>query len=153
MEKWHKDGVFPKSATVDGDVVTIKHVTQVKDGKHYMATRIDLSSETPDSIKTNAAYNYLIQVIRPRVLKVRNSKAINENLNLKPCDYPGNGGGGLTTEQRNVKFLKEIGLDDDRVRKVMSKPEGLAEAINKALEALNNKPVEKVETKLRKNNV
>jgi len=85
-------------------------------------------------------------------LKPFKSNEINEEKNYKPCDYPGNGG-GLTTEQRNVKFLKEIGLDDERVKKIMAKPAGLAEAINEALAKLNNKTAEKeVVTKLRKNN-
>ena len=151
MEKWIKGMKCPRTVVVDDDVVSIKHVTQLKDGKFYMTTLVDLLDETSESIMINAAYNMLIQDLRPRALKPRKSTEIDERKALKPCDFPGNGGGGLTTEQRNVKFLKEIGLDDDRVRKVMSKPEGLAEAINRALAELNNKPEPTVETKLRKN--
>jgi len=149
MEKVIDGESYARTATVEGDIVTISHVTLLKDGKFYMSTKVDLSSETEVSKKINAAYNYLIQVIRTRALKPHKSSDIDEDKNYKPCDYPGNGG-GLTTEERNVKFLKEIGLDDDRVRKIMAKPEGLADAINQALATLNNKPVEKVETKLRK---
>ena len=138
MEKWIKDMKCPRTVTVEDDIVTIKHVTQLKDGKFYMTTRVDLGSESSEDIMVNAAYNMLIQDLRPRALKTHKSTEIDESKALRPIDYPGNGGGGLTTEERNVRFLKEIGLDDDRVRKVMSKPEGLAEAINKALEALNN---------------
>ena len=149
MERWIKDESYPRTVKVEGDTVIIDHVTLLKDGKHYMSTRVDMSDETIESKKINAAYNYLIQVIRPRALKKCRSSEIKEGHNYKPSDYPANGG-GLTTEERNVKFLREIGLDDERVKKVMSKPEGLAEAINRALAELNNKPEPKVETKLRK---
>ena len=151
MEKWIEGNTYARTVLVQDDIVLIKHVTLLKDGKHYMTTRIDLSNESDDDIKVNAAYNMLIQVIRPRALKPHKSTEIDEMKDFRPCDYPGNGG-GLTTEERNVRFLKEIGLDDERVKKIMAKPEGLAEAINRALAELNNKPVEKVETKLRKNN-
>lgn len=150
MKKWTKGMKCPRTVVITDDVVIIRHVTQLKDGKFYMATKVDLSDETPDNIKVNAAYNMLIQDLRPRALKPHKSTEIDETENLKPCDYPGNGG-GLTTEERNVKFLKEIGLDDDRVRKIMSKPKGLAEAINKALADLTEKPENHVETRLRKN--
>lgn len=149
MDKWIDGESYARTASVEGNIVTINHVTLLKDGKHYMSTRVDLSNETMDSIKINAAYNYLIQVIRTRALKPHKSSDIDESKNYKPCDYPGNGG-GLTTEERNVRFLKEIGLDDERVKKIMSKPEGLANAINEALAKLNDKPAEKVETKLHK---
>ena len=138
MERWTKGMECPRTVVIEDDVVSIKHVTKLKDGKFYMTTRVDLSGETSDSIMINAAYNMLIQDLRPRALKVHKSTEIDESKNYKPCDYPGNGG-GLTTEERNVKFLKEIGLDDDRVKRIMSKPEGLADAINKALDVLNNK--------------
>ena len=149
MEKWTKGMECPRTVTVDDDIVIIKHVTQLKDGKFYMTTRVDLSDETDRDIKINAAYNMLIQDLRPRALKPYKSTEIDETKDYKPCDYPGNGG-GLTTEERNVRFLKEIGLDDERVKKVMAKPEGLAEAINRALAELNNKSGPKVETKLHK---
>lgn len=148
MEKWTKGMKCPRTVTVAGDMVTIKHVTQLKDGKFYMKTRVDLSMEKQDDIKINAAYNYLIQDLRPRALKSHKSTDIDENKAYRPIDYPANGG-GLTTEERNVKFLKDIGLDDERVKKIMARPEGLAEAINKALEALNSKPAVEVKTILR----
>lgn len=133
MEKWTKGMKCPRSVVVQGQVVKIKHVTQLKDGKYYMTTIVDLSGESGNDIMINAAYNMLIQDLRPRALKPLKSTEIDETKHLKPCDYPGNGG-GVSHRDVIIRFLTEGGMTKAEAEKVADNPKG-------------------VETILRKNNV
>lgn len=134
MERWTKGMNCPRTVTVEDDIVMIKHVTQLKDGKFYMTTRVDLGSETSENIMVNAAYNMLIQDLRPRALKPHKSTEIDEDAALCPCDYPGNGGGGISHREVIVKFLTDGGMTKAEAEQVADNPKG-------------------VETVLRKNNV
>lgn len=123
MEKALQGTTYPRTAKVVGDTVTISHVTQLKDGKHYMKTIIDLSGEDEDTIKVNAAYNLLIQVLRPRALKPFKSTDIDETKPLRPCDYPASGGGGVDKHERRVRDLMDImGIDRAMAEKALSDP-------------------------------
>ena len=123
MEKAIQGVTYPRTASVTGDVVTIKHVTKLADGKHYMTTKIDLSGENADEIKKNAAYNMLIQVIRPRALKPNKSTEIDETKTLRPCDYPASGGAGIDKHERRVRDLMDImGITREQTEKALSDP-------------------------------
>jgi len=89
MKPYLKGESQPRTASVKGDVVTIHHVTKFDNGQEmYMKTLVDLSRETSDDIKKNAAANYLIQVLRTRALKPNKPEAIDEDKAMRPCDYP-----------------------------------------------------------------
>ena len=133
MDKWIEGHKYPRTVKIIGRTVEIKHVTQLKDGKFYMTTKVDLSGETNDEIKVNAAYNMLIQDLRPRALKPHRSTEIDEGKALRPIDYPGNGG-GVSHRDVIVKFLVKGGMTQAEAEAVADNPKG-------------------VETKLRKNNV
>ena len=124
MEKVLTGVTYPRTAKVVGDVVTIKHVTQLKDGKYYMSTPIDLAGEELTEIKRNAAYNYLIQVLRPRTLKTKKSTEIDEAKVLRPCDFPASGGVGIDKTERRVRDLMDImGIDRAMAEKAIANPE------------------------------
>ena len=132
MERWLKGMNCPRTVVVTDDIVVIKHVTQLKDGKFYMTTRVDLSGETSEDIMVNAAYNMLIQDLRPRALKPYRSTEIDETRELRPIDYPANGG-GVSHRDVIVNFLTKGGMTQAEAEAVADNPKG-------------------VETKLRKNN-
>jgi len=80
-----------KNARVEGDVVWIDHKTKLKNGQCiYITTGIDLSEETSEDVMINAGYNYLIQCVRPRVLKgLGTDEALAKHeVRIKPSDYP-----------------------------------------------------------------
>lgn len=102
-----KKAAYPRTASIKDNVVTIKHVTKLADGNHYMTTKVDLSGEDGDDIMVNAAYNYLIQVIRTRALKPHKSTDIDETKVYRPCDYPATGGAGIDARERNIRFMMD----------------------------------------------
>ena len=130
MEAYLKGDPHPKTAKVEGNIVTIKHVTEFNNGeKMYMTTKVDLSNETPSAIKINAAYNYLIQVLRPRAIKVVKPKDFDETKAYKPSDYPAGKGGGISAfEQRKQAFM-EVGFEEKEAELMAA---GNQDAIEKA---------------------
>ena len=132
MEKWVQGVTYARTASVTGDVVTINHVSLLKDGKHYMQTKVNLANLSKDELKRHAAYNVLIQVIRPRALKPFKSTQIDEAKVLDPCDYPGGHGGGKTTRETIVTWLTEVlGIKNELAEKWADDPKALEAIIAK----------------------
>jgi len=137
-----KKAAYPRTASIKDNVVTIKHVTKLLDGNHYMTTRVDLSGEDGDDIMVNAAYNYLIQDLRPRALKPHKSTDIDESKPLRPCDYPATGGAGIDKRERSIRVLTEIGVERERAEYLIDHPDEIKFALDESA----------VVTKSRKNN-
>ena len=132
MEKWQQGVTYARTASVTGKVVTIKHVTLLKDGKYYMTTKVDLAMESEEDILRNAAYNYLIQDIRPRALKLHKSTEVDESKAYKPSDYPAGRGGGKTTRETIVTWLTEVlGIKNELAEKWADDPKALEAVIAK----------------------
>lgn len=132
-----KKAAYPRTASIKDNVVTIKHVTQLLDGKHYMTTRVDLSGEDGDDIMVNAAYNYLIQDLRPRALKPHKSTDIDENRTYRPCDYPATGGAGIDKRERIIRFFMDtedgMGLDREDAEYAVDHPSEIGIAMVSAM--------------------
>lgn len=82
-----------RETVVNGDMVTINHVTTLKDGsKAIVTSKIDLSKEaiTPDEIKSNAGMNLLIKVFRPRFYRLHSFDELKniEDRIFRLADFP-----------------------------------------------------------------
>ena len=112
MEQYLKGEKQHRTTKVDVDkgFATISHVTLLDNGEQwYMDTVIDMSGETDEDILANAAMNYLIQVIRPKGLKVLKASEIDEEKIHKPSDYPSGRGTGVQTPEKATKnFLIHV---------------------------------------------
>uniref|UniRef100_A0A6M3LKA1 Uncharacterized protein n=1 Tax=viral metagenome TaxID=1070528 RepID=A0A6M3LKA1_9ZZZZ len=131
MEKYIQGNTYARTAKVDVNTktITIHHVTDLKDGKHYMKSVICLDKEGMEHLLVNAAYNDLIQVFRPRALKLLKSTQIDENKVLRPSDYPAGKGGGISAfEQRKQAFM-EVGFEEKEAELMAA---GNQDAIEKA---------------------
>lgn len=113
MEQYIDGETYPRTMSVDvaKQIVTVKHVSKIKDGKFYIKTILDLSGEEEVDLLKHAAMNYLIQTIRPRYLKGRKSVDINEELVHSPSDYPAQRGGGVDKREGAIRVLEGLGLD------------------------------------------
>ena len=124
--------------SIVGSIVTINHVSRLKDGDHYMTTKLDLANIDGDDMVKHAAMNILIQIIRPRYLKQLTSKGIDETKVIDPMDYPATRGGGINKRDASIKTLVDLGFSQDDAERAIDNPE-------KAMEILKDR------IKLRKN--
>ena len=138
MEQYVKGNSYMRSMSLVEKIVTINHVSDVKDGKHYMQTKIDLKNMDNDLIYKHAAMNILIQIIRTRYLKLRTSKQIDETIVHDPTKYPAAKGGGVNKREMSIRTLMELGFSKSDAEFAIDNPE-------KAKQALKGR------TKLRKN--
>jgi len=134
MEKYLKGEKQHRTTKVDVEnkVATISHVTLLDNGEQwYMDTIIDMSEETPEDVLANAAMNYLIQVIRPKGLKVKKASVIDEKKVHKPSDYPSGRGTGVQSPITATKnFLVHVlGKTKEQVEAMTS--EDMEKALNK----------------------
>lgn len=126
MEKYLKGEEQHRVTTVDVEkkLVTIKNVTKLDNNEQwYLETKMDLSGESMDDILANAGMNYLIQVIRPKYIKVRKAKDIDETKVHRPGDYPSGRGTGVQSPVTATKnFLVHVlGKTKEEVEKMTSK--------------------------------
>lgn len=108
MEKVLEGTTYNRSMSIIGSVVTIKHVSRLKDGDHYMTTKLDLEKMDGDDMVKHAAMNILIQIIRPRYLKQLASKGIDETKVIDPLDYPATRGGGINKREASIRTLMDV---------------------------------------------
>lgn len=138
MEKYVKGDSYMRSMSVQETIVAINHVSDVKDGKYYMRTKIDLKNMDKDLIYKHAAMNILIQIIRTRYLKLRTSSQIDESIVHDPTSYPAAKGGGVNKREMSIRTLMELGFAKSDAEFAVDNPE-------KAKQILQGR------TKLRKN--
>ena len=124
MEKYLKGEKQHRTTKVDVEnkVATISHVTLLDNGEQwYMDTIIDMSEETPEDVLANAAMNYLIQVIRPKGLKVKKASVIDEKKVHKPSDYPSGRGTGVQSPAKAIlNFLVYVaGMDRTEAEEIV----------------------------------
>lgn len=131
MEKVIKGESYPRTASVDVEamIVTIKHVSRLVDGDHYLTTKIGLKGEGMDDILKNAGYNYLIQVVRTRALKPHKASEVDETKVYRPCDYPATGGAGVDKRERSIRVLTEIGVERKRAEYLIDHPDKIKSAL------------------------
>ena len=140
MIKAIKGETYSRSASVKDGIVTINQVSQLKDGNHYFPVKIDMTDVDGDEALIHAAYNILIQIIRPRALKNHNSTELNEAKVYKPGDYPATkGGGGISKDEANTRFLESLGIDRKRAEYLVSHPDELQGLIGEVTKKTNNK--------------
>ena len=135
MEKVIKGESYPRTASVDvkTKIVTIKHVSRLVDGDHYLTTKVGLDGEDEADILKNGAYNYLIQDIRTRALKPYKSTDIDEDKVYRPCDYPATGGAGIDKRERSIRVLTEIGVERERAEYLIDHPDKIKSALDETV--------------------
>jgi len=134
MEKYLKGEKQHRTTKIDVEtkVATISHVTLLDNGEqYYMDTIIDMSGESDADILANAAMNYLIQVIRPKGLKVKKASEIDEKKVHKPSDYPSGRGTGVQSPITATKnfLIHVLGKTKEQVEAMTS--EDMEKALNK----------------------
>ena len=134
MEKYLKGEKQHRTTKVDEtkQIATISHVTLLDNGEqYYMDTIIDMSGESDADILANAAMNYLIQVIRPKGLKVKKASEIDEKKVHKPSDYPSGRGTGVQSPITATKnfLIHVLGKTKEQVEAMTS--EDMEKALNK----------------------
>lgn len=131
MIKALKGEKYSRTASVKDGVVTIKHVSQLADGNHYMTTKVDMSNLDGDEVLRHAAYNVLIQILRPRALKPFKSNEIDETKIYDPTDYPAKRGGGIDKREASIRTLESIGLNREQAEMVLDNPSKAKEVLVK----------------------
>lgn len=130
MEKVLTGTTYNRSMSIVDNVVTINHVSRLKDGDHYMSTKLDLTNmDTGDMVK-HAAMNILIQIIRPRYLKQRISSQIDETKVLDPMEFPAVRGGGINKREASIRTLMELGFSKEDAEYAIDNPEKAKQALS-----------------------
>ena len=106
-----------RETVVNGDMVTINHVTTLKDGsKAIVTSKIDLSEEaiTPDEIKSNAGMNLLIKVFRPRFYRLYSFEELKnmEDKTFRLADFPVERAKAKPTKTKVRKLLTQLSRDE-----------------------------------------
>lgn len=106
-----------RETIVNGDMVTISHVTTLKDGsKAIVTSKIDLSKEaiTPDEIKSNAGMNLLIKVFRPRFYRLYSFEELKnmEDRIFRLADFPVERAKSKPTKAKARDVLARLSKDE-----------------------------------------
>lgn len=139
MEQYMKGETYNRSMSIVDSIVTINHVSDVKDGKHYMQTKLDLGDMDGDSIVKHAAMNILIQIIRPRYLKLKKSVDIDESIVHNPLDYPAAKGGGINKREMKIQAYIDVGFSKEDAFYAADHPEAAKKALNGRVKLRKNK--------------
>jgi len=133
---------YPRTSSIKDNVVTIKHVTALKDGKHYMVSHIDMSNMDGDEVMKHAAMNVLIQILRPRAFKPFKSNEIDETKVYDPTDYPAQRGGGIDKHEAAIRVLESLGFNRDQAELALRTPK---EKVKELLAEFATQPDEPIE--------
>jgi len=136
-----KDTTYNRTFAYDAenDIVWLTQGTQLGSGDNarnvHFRYGIDMQNLSDDEIKINAAKNIHITVMRPRVFKKTDEKGIAKlPLVLDPCDYPATGGAGITTKERNIRFMVDtMGLDRVTAEHYADNPDELKAIASKTI--------------------
>ena len=139
MEKVLKGKAYARSMSIVGSVVTIKHVSRLKDGDHYMTTKLDLEKMDGDDMVKHAAMNILIQIVRPRHLKTLTSSQIDETKVIDPMDYPATRGGGINKREASIRTLVDVlGFSQANAEIAVDSPEKVDEILKSRVKLRKN---------------
>jgi len=117
IQKYLEGEPVTRETIVNGDMVTINHVTTLKDGsKAVTTTMIDLGPNaiTPEEIKSNAAMNLLIKVFRPRFYRLHSFEEIKnmEDKTFRLADFPAERAKAKPTKTKARDILARLSKDE-----------------------------------------
>ena len=119
------------------DIVWMTQGTQLGKGDEAFSVHfrygMKMGNLTEDELKINAAKNLHITVMRTRVFKKAQGPAAIEAMPmiLDPCDYPATGGAGITTKERNIRFMVDtMGLTRELAEHFAENPDKLKAAVS-----------------------
>lgn len=121
---------YPRTMSIEGSIVHVKQTTDLKDGVHYIEHAVETKNMTDDEKLKHCVHDVIIKAIRARLLKKLTSKEV-EKLGyvIDPTDYPATGGAGITTKERNIRFMVDtMGLSRDVAEHYADNPNELKEA-------------------------
>ena len=106
------DTKYARTMKIIGDVVHMKHVTDLKDGDHYMEHAITLANLDRDTEVKYIVSSIIIQM-RQRFLRALTGSEVDKlGYVLDPTDYPATGGAGITARERSVRdHMTRLGID------------------------------------------
>lgn len=109
-----KGETYPRTFSVDENIVWMSQVTELKDGACYFRYGLNLENVDGDDVMKHAAKDINIVIMRPRCFKKLTSNQVAElPLILDPADYPASERVGMSEDERLVKSLEKIGLSHE----------------------------------------
>ena len=121
----------------ENDTVWLTQGTQLGTGdnaqSYHFRYGMDMKNIELDELKVEAAKNIHITRMRPRCFKkCLDAKAISElPLVLDPIDYPATGGAGITTKERNTRYMVDtMGMDREQAEYYAENPDELKKAMS-----------------------
>ena len=117
IQKYLEGEPVTRETIVNGDMVTINHVTTLKDGsKAIVTSKIDLGEGaiTQDEILSNAGMNLLIKVFRPRFYRLHSFEELKnmEDRIFRLADFPVERAKAKPTKTKAKDILARLSKDE-----------------------------------------
>jgi hypothetical protein len=114
---------YPRTFSVEGNIVWMSQVTELKDGDHYFKFGMNMEHMDGDQVLKHAAKDVNIVVLRPRVFKIKTSAEVAQlPLIIDPMEYPAQRGGGIDKHEAAIRVLESLGFNRDQAELALRTP-------------------------------
>jgi len=136
VTKCIKGTTYHKTMRLEGTLVHMKHVTEMKDGNHYVEHAIETKDIDGDEIIKGWAASEIIK-LRTRFIRTMTGEELAKlDYIINPIDYPASDRVGVPKRDKEIALLVKMKIPREIAEQMVDDPENALDKISEIEEAV-----------------